>query len=105
MKVDWRIIQCFKKGFSLSSLKDAVLVNRPREGEFALEQQIEEAKRTWKVALEQMCWADKDMLDAAILHATACERRYIALLQMARNQGYTAWEPSETVPVVANHSS
>ncbi|AEF93419.1 hypothetical protein Desca_0527 [Desulfotomaculum nigrificans CO-1-SRB] len=49
-------------------------------------QMIEEAKQCWLIALEQMKWADKDRLESAILYATACEKRYMALLQAAREQ-------------------
>lgn len=65
-------------------------------------QMIEEAKQCWLIALEQMKWADKDRLESAILYATACEKRYMALLQAAREQGYTAWDMTKTAPRVAN---
>lgn len=96
IKVDEKIVHCFMKGFKWNALKKAVLMEKRNNKEYDLETQIEEAKRAWLIAQDQMQWADKDMLEAAILHTTACERRYISLLLKARNKNYTAWDQQLT---------
>lgn len=89
---DRRILHCILKDFSWRKLKHAILKDNSSDKTSALEEQIEQAKRAWQLAQEQMQWADKDLLEAAILNTTACERRYIALLQQAKNQGYEVWD-------------
>lgn len=103
MKVDRQIFRCLGKDFSWRKLKKAIFLDKTSDNEFTLEVQIEQARQAWLIAQEQMQWADKDLLEAAILKITACERRYIALLQKARSMHYTAWEPTEIAPVVANN--
>lgn len=92
MKVDRDIFRSFITGFSLRKLKKSVLIEKVPNKEFTLEAQIEQARSSWLVALDQMQWADDDMLDAAILYANACEKKYMALLHQARSQGFTAWD-------------
>ncbi|SHK69152.1 DUF2508 domain-containing protein [Desulforamulus aeronauticus] len=92
MRGDRRILHCILKDFSWSNLKKAILKNNTSDERYALVLQIEQAKRAWQIAQEQMHWADKDMLEATILKTTACERRYIALLQQAKNQCYQVWD-------------
>lgn len=103
MKVDRQIFQVFGKGFSWTKLKKAIFVDNTRNNEFSLEAEIEQAKQAWLVAQEQMQWADKDLLESAILKTTACEKRYIALLQKARSLHYNAWEPKNIAPVAAHN--
>ncbi|WP_333870225.1 DUF2508 domain-containing protein [Desulforamulus putei] len=103
MKVDRQIFQCLVKDFSWRKLKKAIFLNKTRDHEFTLERQIEQARQAWLIAQEQMQWADKDLLEAAILKTTACEKRYIALLQKAKSMHYVAWEPAKIAPVVANN--
>ncbi|ABO51307.1 hypothetical protein Dred_2803 [Desulforamulus reducens MI-1] len=102
MKIDKEILFCMIKGFSWHKLKDTVLVKKVDHNSLAA--QIEQAKRAWFIAQNQMEWADRDMLEAAILHTTACERRYMALLQKARNNHYITWQEKELAPVVISNS-
>ena len=97
MRGDKRILHCILKDFSWSNLRKAVLKNNAPNEHYSLASQIEQAKRAWQVAQEQMHWADKDMLEATILKTTACERRYIALLQQAKNQDYQVWDMKRLV--------
>ncbi|AQS60104.1 DUF2508 family protein [Desulforamulus ferrireducens] len=94
MRGDWQILQCILKGFSWQRLKKLIIKDNSSHKPSTLEEQIEQAKRAWQLAQEQMQWADKDLLEAAILNTTACERRYIALLQQAKIQGCQAWDDS-----------
>lgn len=59
----------------------------------------EDARRTWKLALDYLNHIDSSMLDYAIHNINACERHYMALLQMARKEGATAWPASIFEPV------
>lgn len=102
MKVDTQIIQCFTRGFSWKKIKHVVLLDRSPRKELSLEDSIEQAKQEWLVALQQMEYADKDLLESSILLTTACEKRYIALIQEAKQQQFTAWDKSKLTPVVAN---
>ncbi|GAB6158398.1 hypothetical protein JCM39194_15980 [Desulfotomaculum varum] len=102
MKTDRQILQCLLQGFSWSKLKKTVFLKKNSDYDFSLEQQIEQAKQAWLISLEQMQWADKDLLEAAILKTTACEKRYIALLQKARDMNYVAWDPRQITPAAAN---
>lgn len=104
MNGDRNLLGCLGKGFSWSRLKRAILVDNTPNREFTLEAQIEEAKRIWLIAQEQIHWADRDMLEAAILYTTACEKRYIGLLQKAKEQGFTTWEPTKLIRVAASNS-
>lgn len=102
MKVDTQIIRCFSKGFSWTKIKDVVLLDRSPSKQISLEASIEHAKQEWLTALQQMEYADKDLLEAAILLTTACEKRYTALIKEAKKQQLTVWDKSKLTPVVAN---
>lgn len=96
MRVDKDIFKYLIKGFYWNKLKKSVLMDKDPNKEFTLEVQIHQAKGAWETAINQMQWADKDMLDAAILYTNACEKRYMSLLQQAKEQGYRAWDKLET---------
>lgn len=53
---------------------------------------VDEARKTWKLALEEFNFiSGNDLIDFAIHNIKAAERRYMALLKQARQQGVTAW--------------
>ena len=102
MKVDTQIIRCFTQGFSWVKLRKAIFIDKAPSQEKTLETSIEEAKQAWLTALQQMEYADQDLVESAILLATACEKRYIALLQEAKEQHFTVWDQNKLAPLVAN---
>ncbi|GAB6179703.1 hypothetical protein JCM14036_10220 [Desulfotomaculum defluvii] len=101
MKVDKEILLCVIKDFSWKNFKKCILTKRVDE--HSLEVQIELAKKAWLIAQNQLEWADRDMLEAAILQTTACERKYMALLKKARSEQYQTWDTKELTPVVAGN--
>ncbi|WP_034630258.1 DUF2508 family protein [Desulfotruncus alcoholivorax] len=53
---------------------------------------VNEAKRTWKQALMDFNHiTDRDLIDFAILNIKASERRYMALVRKAKEEGVCAW--------------
>ncbi|KJS73104.1 MAG: hypothetical protein JL56_11780 [Desulfotomaculum sp. BICA1-6] len=50
-----------------------------------------DAKRTWKQALDYLNHIDNTFVDYAVHNINASERRYVALVQQARKEGLTAW--------------
>ncbi|KJS10298.1 MAG: hypothetical protein VR67_18440 [Peptococcaceae bacterium BRH_c8a] len=52
------------------------------------------AKRTWKQALDYLNYIDNTFVDYAVHNINASERRYMALVQQARKEGLTAWSDS-----------
>ncbi|WP_031516713.1 DUF2508 family protein [Desulfofalx alkaliphila] len=70
------------------------LMGRQEEGPelFAM---IEQAHLDWQHAMQQLDLCDKDMLDYVIHQLQARERRYIALMMQARQEGLVAWTPDE----------
>ncbi|AEG59110.1 hypothetical protein [Desulforamulus ruminis] len=95
MKVDRNLWRAILKDFSWSNIKRVLIMDNSPHGEFSLEKQIEEAKQAWLIAQRQMDWADKDLLESAILYTTTCERRYMGLMQKAKAQGFTSWKQSD----------
>lgn len=60
---------------------------------------IEGARRDWQMALREMDQIDLELSEYVIYKINAAERRYIALLKQAREEGITAWPGiSETWP-------
>lgn len=53
---------------------------------------INEAHGEWVQALEQLDNCDPDMLEYVIHEVQAKERRYMALMMQARQEGLTAWK-------------
>lgn len=102
MKVDKEIFLCLIRDFSWGKLKKTIFTERLDEN--SLEVQIELAKKAWLIAQNQMEWADRDMLEAAILQTTACERKYMALLQKARNEHYHLWDTKQLTPATGSQS-
>ena len=58
-----------------------------------------DAKRTWKQALDYLNYIDDTFMDYAVHNINTTERRYMALVQQARKEGLTAWPgyPGQTV--------
>jgi len=54
--------------------------------------EAEQALQDWKYARVVMNHADSEMIDYAIYNFNASEKRFIGLLQKAREAGLTAWE-------------
>lgn len=54
----------------------------------------EDAKRTWKQALNQLNFVDRGFVDYAVHNINAAERRYVALVLQAKKEGLTAWDYS-----------
>jgi len=53
---------------------------------------VNEAKRAWKQALADFNYiTDRDLLDFAIHNIKASERRYMALVRRAKEEGLSAW--------------
>lgn len=53
---------------------------------------VNEAKRTWKQALTDFNHiTDRDLVDFAIHNIKASERRYMALIRKAKEEGVAAW--------------
>jgi hypothetical protein len=52
---------------------------------------VDEARRTWKLALAEFNFVGNDLIDFAIHNIKAAERRYMALINQARREGVTAW--------------
>jgi len=50
-----------------------------------------DAKRSWKQALDYLNYIDNTFVDYAIHNINASERRYMALVQQAKKEGITAW--------------
>lgn len=101
MKLDKEIFLCLITGFSWSKLKNTIFTKKLDKN--SLEVQVELAKKAWIIAQNQMEWADKDMLEAAILQTSACERKYMALMQKARNEHYHIWDEKQLTPAADGH--
>ncbi len=56
---------------------------------------VEYARQEWRQAINEMNNIDSDLTDYAILKASAAERRYMALLKQAKNEGINAWSATE----------
>lgn len=54
----------------------------------------EAARQAWHQARREMDFINGDMTDHVIFKINATERRYMALLQQARNEGVKAWTQS-----------
>lgn len=65
-----------------------------KQPELKLIEMIEQAKREWQIALNQLDFCDQDMLDSIVHEIQAKERRYMALLQQARKENIIAWPVS-----------
>lgn len=102
MKVDRQLVQLLTTNFSWEKVMSAVLVDPSREDNFSLEAQIRQAKEGWLVALQQLEYADKDMLEACILKVTACEKRYMSLLSAAKREHFHLWDKAELTPLVGD---
>ncbi|MBO8138507.1 MAG: hypothetical protein H0Z40_10305 [Desulfotomaculum sp.] len=57
---------------------------------------IDNAQLAWKMAVDQLNYCDKDMLDYVIFDIHAKERRFMTLLMQARKQGVAAWSGGES---------
>ncbi len=57
--------------------------------------EAEEALQDWKQAKNALNYADNEMIDYAIHHLNATEKRFIGLLYKAREAGLKAWELNE----------
>lgn len=66
--------------------------NAKKQPRMDLIDMIEQAKREWQIALKQLDFCDRDLLDYMVHHIQAKERRYMALLQQARQENITAWQ-------------
>ncbi len=63
----------------------------PKKEPLGLVEAANDAKKTWKQALDYLNYTDNTFVDYAVHHINASERRYIALVQQARKEGLTAW--------------
>ena len=53
---------------------------------------VNEAKGTWKQALKDYNYiTDRDLIDFSIHNIKASERRYMALIRKAKEEGVSAW--------------
>lgn len=58
----------------------------------ALLEAVNEAKRTWLQALKDFNYiTERDLVDFSIHNIKASERRYMALIRRAREEGVSAW--------------
>ncbi|HPZ43612.1 MAG TPA: DUF2508 family protein [Bacillota bacterium] len=60
---------------------------------FSLLNAVENARQEWQQSLKEMNYMDSDLSEYIIYKINAAERRYMALLEMARKEGVTAWPP------------
>jgi len=58
---------------------------------FSLPNAVENARQEWQLALKEMNYTDSDLSEYVIYKINAAERRYIALFELARKEGVTAW--------------
>lgn len=56
-----------------------------------LPETVNEAKKAWKQALHDLNFVDSSLIDYAVHHINATERRYMALLDQAKKERVTAW--------------
>lgn len=82
-----KLINTIKKWFALFLDWLSPLRNKPK----GLLAETEEARREWQLASNLINHADKEMIDFAIHHYNASERRFIGLLEKARKAGLKAW--------------
>lgn len=54
--------------------------------------EVQEALHDWKYAKKVLDYADNEMIDYAIHNINATEKRYVGLLQKARETGIKAWD-------------
>lgn len=80
----------------------AYLAPRPRQG---LAEMVDEARRTWREALNEYNFVDQEMIDYMIFKINAAERRFVALWREARRRGVTAWPPDLPGPVPGVHDA
>lgn len=67
-----------------------------KQPQLELMELIDRAKREWQLALKQLDFCDQDMLDSIVYEIQAKERRFMALLQQARQENIIAWPEEVT---------
>lgn len=87
MKIKIALKEIFVTG--LCKIKDLLDQNTV----FSLPIAVENARQEWQLSLKEMNYTDSDLSEYVIYKINAAERRYIALLELARKEGVTAWPP------------
>ncbi|MCL6611434.1 MAG: DUF2508 family protein [Peptococcaceae bacterium] len=70
-----------------------------RAGCSDLAEAVMESLRDWKLAKEQFNYADPGLIDYMVYRINAAERRFMALLSLAKAQGVKAWPDNLAEPV------
>lgn len=74
-----------------------------RAGCSDLAEAVMESLRDWKLAKEQFNYADPGLIDYMVYRINAAERRFMALLSLAKAQGVKAWPDNLAEPVKTVH--
>lgn len=59
---------------------------------------VQESLRDWQLAKTQFNFVERDLIDYMVYRLNAAERRYMALLSMAKTQGLKAWPDNLAEP-------
>lgn len=65
---------------------------------------VDSARRDWQQALQEFNYAERDLVDTAILKMNTAEKHYMTLLSQAKKEGAIAWsiKPGTNAPIKSN---